>query len=464
MEQEEEFRDRIATVNKDGKRVWVYPKKPKGWYTNRRKIVSYTLLIFLLVAPWIQINDSQLLEFNIIERKFSVFGAIFWPQDLYIFAIIMMIGIVFIILFTIIYGRLFCGWICPQTVFMEFVFRQVEYWIDGDWKHQIALDKAPWNALKIRKRIIKHTLFWLISFIVANVFLAYFVGSSELIKIISEPISEHIVGFIGILIFSFLFYFVFANLRDQVCTTICPYGRLQSVLLDKNSMVVAYDHVRGEGRAKFKKNEDRKAAGKGDCIDCFQCVNVCPTGIDIRNGTQLECINCTACMDACDEMMDGVGFERGLIRLVSENGIINRTGFQFTSRVIAYTTTLIILIGILVVLLVTRSDFNTTILRQRGTTFIIDKDNYISNTFEVDLTNKTKNNYLIKLVPSEKSVSIHVASNAFVLYSEKHVRERFVARFPFKLIEKGTKKIDIIVIGNEKEIDRVQVKLIGPSF
>lgn len=461
---EEEFRDSIATVNKEGKRVWVYPKKPSGRFTTMRKWVSYSLLAFLLAAPWIKVHGAQLLEFNILERKFSIFGATFWPQDLYIFAILMVIGIVFVILFTIIFGRLFCGWVCPQTIFMEFVFRQVEYWIDGDWKHQQALDKAPWTAKKWGKRILKHSVFWLISFGIANVFLAYIIGSDELIKIQTEPIQLHVGGFISIIIFTTIFYFVFSNLREQVCTTICPYGRLQGVLLDPNSMVVAYDHVRGEGRAKFRKNEDRKTSGKGDCIDCFQCVHVCPTGIDIRNGTQLECVNCTACIDACDSMMDGVGLDRGLIRFVSENGIKNRTPFKFTRRVIAYTTVLVILIGILAVLLFNRSDFSTTIMRQRGSTFQIDAQNHIINIFEIDLTNKTRDSFNVKLYAVDQNVSIQIANDKFILPGEKHVRERFIARFPYKIIEKGNKKLDIVVIGNGKEIDRVPIKLIGPTF
>lgn len=460
----EDFRDHIATVNEHGKRVWVYPKKPKGSLTNKRKLVSYSLLIFLLLAPWIRVNGSQLLEFNILDRKFSIFGATFWPQDLYIFAILMVIGIVFVILFTIIYGRIFCGWICPQTIFMEFVFRQVEYWIDGDWKHQQALDKAPWDAKKWGKRILKHGIFWLISFVIANVFLAYIIGSHELIRIQTEPLSQHIGGFTAILIFTTLFYFVFSNLREQVCTTICPYGRLQGVLLDKNSMVVAYDHVRGEQRAKFKKNENRAESKKGDCIDCMQCVHVCPTGIDIRNGTQLECVNCTACIDACNSMMDGVGLERGLIRFVSENGIVNRTKFQWTRRVVSYTGVLVLLIGILTVLLINRSDFSTTILRQRGSTFQIDAENHITNIFEIDLTNKTKTHFDVKLLSSEAAVTFQVANKRIDLPGEKHVRERFIARFPYKVIEHGTKKIEVIVIGNGKEIDRVWIKLIGPSF
>jgi cytochrome c oxidase accessory protein FixG len=461
---EEEFRDHISTVNEDGKRIWVYPKKPKGKFTNRRKWVSYSLLIFLLTAPFIKINGDQLIELNILERKFSIFGATFWPQDLYLFAVMLIIFIVFVILFTIIYGRLFCGWFCPQTIFMEFVFRRIEYWIDGDWTQQKALDKQAWNAKKWGKRILKHTIFWLISFVIANIFLAYIIGSNALLKIMVEPVHLHIGGLISMGIFTTLFYFVFSRLREQVCTTICPYGRLQGVLLDQNSMVVAYDYVRGEQRAKFRKGEDRPTAKKGDCIDCAQCVNVCPTGIDIRNGTQLECVNCTACIDACDTMMDGVGLEKGLIRFVSENGIKNRSRFQWTTRVISYTVLLVVLIGVWITMLAMREDFSTTILRQRGSTFQIDEDNHITNIFEIDLTNKTKKTFDVRLRSSEGEVNLQIANKRIRLPGEKHVRERFIARFPYKLIEKGTRKIDVIILGNGEEIDRVSIKLIGPSF
>lgn len=461
---EEEFRDHIATVNEHGKRVWVYPKKPKGKLTNRRKWVSYSLLIFLLTAPFIKINGDQLIEINILERKFSLFGATFWPQDLYLFAIMLIIFIVFVILFTIIYGRLFCGWFCPQTIFMEFVFRKVEYWIDGDWTQQKALDKQPWNVQKWGKRILKHTIFWLISFVIANIFLAYIIGSDALLKIMMEPVKQHIGGLTSIGIFTTLFYFVFARLREQVCTTICPYGRLQGVLLDQNSMVVAYDYVRGEERGKFRKGEDRPAAKKGDCIDCAQCVHVCPTGIDIRNGTQLECVNCTACIDACDSMMEGVGLEKGLIRFVSENGIKNRTRFQWTRRVISYTVLLIVLVGIWITMLIMREDFSTTIMRQRGSTYQVTQEKDISNIFEIDLTNKTKDLFHVKLISANPAVKLELANDSLELPGEKHIRERFLVRFPYSFIAKGTRKLDIIIMGNGKEIDRVHIKVIGPSF
>lgn len=461
---EDEFRDHISTVNKDGSRKWIYPKKPSGKYFTKRKIVSYILLVLLFGAPHVYINGQQSLLFNILDRKFVILGKVFWPQDFYLFAIAMIIGIVFIILFTIIYGRVFCGWICPQTIFMEMVFRRIEYWIEGDWTHQKKLNEGPWNGEKIRKKVLKHFIFWIISFLIANTFLAYIISSKELWEIQTSPIGEHLGGFIAIILFTFAFYFVFTLLREQVCTTICPYGRLQSVLLDENSLVVAYNHKRGEGRAKFKKNEDRSSSGKGDCIDCFQCVNVCPTGIDIRNGTQLECVNCTACIDACDHMMDNVGLERGLIGFLSEKGITQGTKFQWTRRVISYTILLVSMLVVLTVLLLTRKDFEATILRQRGSTYQITNDGQISNIYEINLTNKTQNDYKIKLELDHSEASIDLVVKNLVLKSEDQLKERFVMKLPIDKVKNGKKEITIIVFGNGKEIERVTTKFIGPNI
>lgn len=464
IEEEEAFRDRISTVNEEGKRVWVFPKKPKGPWYNKRKIVSYILLVLLFGAPHIKIGGEQMLLFNIIERKFTIFGKVFWPQDMFLFALTLIVGVIFVILFTIIYGRLFCGWVCPQTIFMEMLFRRIEYWIDGDWTYQKKLDAMPWNREKILKRIAKHSIFWLISFIIANTFLAYIIGTDKLWEIQTDPLGTHVGGLISIVIFTTVFYLVFARLREQVCTTICPYGRLQGVLLDPNSMVVAYDHVRGENRAKFKKGEDRKAAGKGDCIDCYQCVHVCPTGIDIRNGTQLECINCTACIDACDHMMESVGLEKGLVRIVSENGIKNRTKFQWTKRVIAYTVLLFAMLAVLTVLLVTRNDFETYIMRQRGTTYQMTNDGKVSNIFEINLINKTKYNYDVTLELEGEIGTIETVVDTLKLKKENQLKERFIIKLPYSSIENGKRILFVRVIGNGKEIQRVKTKFIGPSL
>lgn len=465
LDEEETFRDHLSTVDEKGKRIWVYPKKPKGRFHNRRVWLSIFLLAFLFGAPHIYINGEPLILFNILERKFVFFGQVFWPQDLYIFAFTMIIAIVFIILFTVVFGRIFCGWVCPQTIFMEMVFRKIEYWIEGDWTHQKRLNKQPWNREKIIKKVSKQLIFFLISFLIANTFLAYIIGAEELWEIQNSPLNQHLGGFIAIIIFTFLFYGVFSLLREQVCTTICPYGRLQGVLLDKDSIVVAYDHKRGEDRAKFKKNEDREAQGKGDCIDCYQCVNVCPTGIDIRNGTQLECVNCTACIDACDHIMDSIGKPKGLVRYASEANIEGGKKFKWTSRTIAYTVLLVLLLIIWGFLIGSRTNFDATILKQRGSTYQVLDDGKLSNIYEINLTNKTKHEYQITLeIEDDIDGEIDLAKKSLTLKPEEQLTERFIIKLSRKELKNGQKRIFINVKGNGETMVRKRTSFVGPMF
>ena len=389
---DDNFRDSIGTITDDGKRAWVFPKKPSGRFYEYRKYVSYGLLLFLFAAPFVKINGNQFLLFDVLERRFNIFGFPFWPQDFHLFVISMILGVVFIALFTVAFGRIFCGWICPQTIFMEMVFRRIEYWIDGDRGAQIRLQKAPWNAQKIRRRALKWSIFFIISFLVANVFLAYLVGGDYLLGYIIDGPAAHLGTIIPLLIFTGVFYFVFAWFREQVCIIACPYGRLQGVLLDGKSIVVAYDHKRGEGtvgRKKFRKHEDREAAGHGDCIDCFQCVNVCPTGIDIRNGTQLECVNCTACIDECDHIMESIRKPKGLIRYASESEIRDKKRFRFTARMKGYAAVLTILFGVFIGMLFLRNDLEANILRLPGQLYQRKDNNMISNVYTYKLINKT---------------------------------------------------------------------------
>jgi len=410
-ENKEIFRDSIATIDESGERNFIFPKKPKGRYYNYRTYVSWILLAFMLASPFIKINGNQFLLFNVIERKFHIFGFPFWPQDFHLLVISMLVSVVFVILFTVIFGRIFCGWMCPQTIFMEMVFRKVEYLIEGDRSKQIKLDKQEWNAEKIRKKLLKWFLFFMISFIIANVFLAYIIGSDEVLGYISDGPKEHLSTLIYLLIFTGVFYFVFAWFREQVCIIVCPYGRLQGVLLDNKSINVAYDFVRGEGengRKKIRKNEDRDELGHGDCIDCKQCVHVCPTGIDIRNGTQLECINCTACIDACDDIMEKSGFEKGLIRYASEDNIEKKEKFKFNARLIAYSVILTILVGVLVTMLFLRNDVEATVLRLPGQTFQ-STDTTIKNVYTVKFINKTTKdieNVEIKLISHKGKIDL----------------------------------------------------------
>lgn len=461
-EDKEGFRDSISTISDKGKRVWVYPKKPKGPFYNKRKWASYLMLLFLFGIPHIKMNGLPILLFNVIERKFIIFGKIFWTQDFFIFAIAMIVGVVFITLFTIIFGRLFCGWVCPQTIFMEMVYRRIEYLIEGDYKQQQRLNKLPWTGKKIAKKTLKHTLFFGIAFLIANTFLAYIIGADALWEIqIGNP-ADNIEGLIYLLIFSAVFYGVFAFMREQVCTTICPYGRLQGVLLDRKSILVAYDYVRGEGRGRFKKNEDRKEVGKGDCIDCNQCVDVCPTGIDIRNGTQLECVNCTACIDACDTMMEGVGLEKGLIRLDSEDGIKNSEPFRWTKRTVFYSAILTALIAFLAILIITQKDFETTITRAKGTVQKSIGDNKTINIYDIDLINKTTIDYDITLKLAGDEGKIELVKNHIDLKEQSEVKGKFVVTMDKSKIKHGKNKIDIEVYGNGKLIDTKTTVFMGP--
>lgn len=410
METKEEnnFRDSIATIDKDGKRNVIYPKKPKGKFTRYRTLLSWVLLISLFAAPFIKIGENQFLLFNIMDRKFNIFGQPFWPQDFYLLVLSMLVGVVFIILFTVIFGRIFCGWICPQTIFMELVFRKVEYYIEGDRAKQIKLDKQKWNAEKISKKLFKWVIFALISFLIANAFLAYFIGGDILIQHVLDGPFVHMDTFVNLLIFTSIFYFVFAWFREQVCIIACPYGRLQGVLLDNKSIIVAYDHKRGEGRHKLRKKEDRGSKNYGDCIDCNQCVLVCPTGIDIRNGTQLECINCTACIDACDEIMDKVEFDRGLIRYTSENDIKKGEKFSFNTRIISYSAILVLLVGFLVTLLFLRNDVEAKFLRLPGQLYTTE-GNTIRNVYTFKIINKTNepyDNVQIKLISHKGEIQV----------------------------------------------------------
>jgi cytochrome c oxidase accessory protein FixG len=408
MEENNRFRDTIATINDEGKRNVIFPKKPKGKFTNYRTYVSWFLLILLLAAPFIKINGNQFLLFNIFERKFNIFGLPFWPQDFYLLVLSLLVGVVFIILFTVIFGRIFCGWICPQTIFMEMIFRKVEYAIEGDRTKQIKLDKQKWDVEKIGKKSLKWSIFFLISFIIANAFLAYFIGGDTLIEHITDKPTKHVDTLLKLLVFTGVFYFVFAWFREQVCIIVCPYGRLQGVFLDNKSILVAYDHKRGENRQKFRKNEDRNAQDLGDCIDCKQCVQVCPTGIDIRNGTQMECVNCTACIDACDAIMDKVGLDKGLIRYASEDNINKGEKFSFNARIISYTIVLTLLLTFLITLLFLRNDIQANVLRLPGQLYSVQGDS-IRNIYTYKLINKTNDSYddiAIKLISHKGSIKV----------------------------------------------------------
>lgn len=458
----DKFRDALGTVKEDGGRNWVFPKKVSGKFYQYRTYFSWLLLAILFAGPFIQVDGRPWLLFNIFERKFIIFGAVFWPQDTHLLIFLLLIFVVFIILFTVVFGRVFCGWACPQTLFMEMVFRKIEYWIEGDANQQRKLNAMPWNGEKIRKKGVKMTIFLFISLLISHTVMAYLIGIDQVKTIVSQPPGENMAGFIGLLAFTSIFLFVFSWFREQACIVVCPYGRLQGVMLDNESINVSYDYVRGEPRGPIRKNkvEDQKL---GDCVDCTLCVQVCPTGIDIRNGVQMECVNCTACMDACDEVMVKVDRPKGLIRYASETSIQKGTQKLITGRVKAYSAVLVLLIAFFVGLLATRDDLGATVTRFRGMTYQEREGAKISNLYEVSLINKTFDAQLVSLEPEDPTIELEVVGDTdWNLEGQTKFEGRFFLVKDQADMQVPQENITLLLKQNGETIDKINTSFMGP--
>jgi cytochrome c oxidase accessory protein FixG len=460
---DDSYRDTIPTVDAAGKRVWLYPKRPSGRLYAYRKWLSYGFLAVLFAGPWLRIHGLPVLLLNLPARRFIIFGQIFWPQDFFVLLLASLTFLVFIILFTVVYGRVFCGWVCPQTIFLEMVFRRLEYWLEGDAPQQKALDRRALDWDKLWRKTTKHVLFVAVSFLIANTFLAYIIGTEDLRRIITDAPTAHLEGLAAMVLFTGVFYAVFARFREQVCTIVCPYGRLQGVLLDQDSLVVAYDYQRGEPREKRRKNEVRTA---GDCIDCHQCVQVCPTGIDIRDGaTQLECTNCTACIDACNSIMDLLDKPQGLIRHASLNGIAAGTKFRLTGRVKALSGVLGVLLLVLGGLLASRANVAATVLRTPGQLYQKTERGTITNLYNISLLNKTNQPYpltLQVLEPAGGRIAL-VGSDGLHLPAQGITEGVFFAELPRSALHTTNQKIRIGVFSQGQLITETATKFLGPA-
>jgi cytochrome c oxidase accessory protein FixG len=460
-----DFRDRLATADQEGHRRWLFPRKVRGRFYNARTYVSWLLLALMFAGPFLRVKGNPLLLLNVVERKFIILGQIFWPQDMIMFALALLIFITSILVFTAAYGRLWCGWACPQTVLMEMVFRKLEYLIEGDAHQQRALAKAPWTADKLVKKLGKHALFLGLSFVIGNALLAYIIGTEQLFRMVTDSPFKHIHGLTFMILFTLGFYALFARFREQACTFICPYGRFQSTVLDENSIVVAYDYKRGEQRRSWSRGqtlEQRQASGNGDCIACQQCVSVCPTGIDIRNGTQMECVHCTACIDACDNVMARIGRPPGLIRYASLNGIERGEKLKLTPRLIGYTLLLLALAGMLGFLVFTRSDVQTTLLRAQGALFQKMPDGHFSNLYTVRVVNKTSRQIPIQLKLENPPGDLQVMGSALLVGPGDHAETSVLVELAPEVMKPGTTPLVVGVYSKARRLETLKTAFIGP--
>jgi cytochrome c oxidase accessory protein FixG len=457
------FRDRIATLDASGNRKWVYAQQPKGRFYTWRTIMSWVFFILFFTLPFIEVNQHPLFLLDVVHAKFILFGKIFWPQDFFIFGLTMVTFIIFIVLFTAAFGRLFCGWVCPQTIFMEMFFRKIEFMIEGSAASQKLLNSRPWGTEKIFKKICKHLAFLVCSFIIGNTFLSYFIGIRELQEIITSHPGKHLAGFMSMSLFSVVFYGVYAFFREQVCTVVCPYGRLQGVLLDKNSMVVAYDYKRGEPRSKFSKKIE---VPHGDCVDCFQCVKVCPTGIDIRNGTQMECIGCTACIDACDNIMKKINRPTGLIRYASENAILKNEPLRYSARMKFYSGIIGCLLVTLSFLLMTRKDIDATIIRTPGILYQQRPGDSVSNLYNIRVANKTASNIplTLKLENLAGAVETVGGESSLIIKKEEEGGGSFFVVLPASQLSTNKTKVKIGVYSGYEKIDVINTIFMSPGY
>lgn len=446
------FRDKPINLNERGGRKWVYAKKPTGKWFTRRSIFAYTMLLFFIGVPFIRVNGNPLILLDIAHRKFIIFGAIFWAQDTFILALLMLSFVLFIVLFTVTFGRLWCGWACPQTIFLEMVFRRIESLIEGDSRARNKLDNSPWTANKIFKKTLKHGIFVLISIAMTNAFLMWFIGSDSWLQLISEPISSNPSGFAIMLAVSTFFYWVYSFFREQICTMVCPYGRMQGVLLDSKTIMVTYDYKRGEPRG---------GKGDGDCTDCKQCVAVCPTGIDIRNGTQLECINCTACIDQCNKIMHVTGKAPGLIRYASETSIKGGHSKIWNARNRAYSAVLLIMFSFFVYTLSNRPAIETTILRTPGLLFQ-DHESQISNVYNIKIVNKTHETMPLEIKLISHKGEIQMAGNNMTIKDQGMFEATFLLFISKAEIRSDKTEVEFGIYSNNELIETYSTTFVGP--
>ena len=410
-----DFRETLYTVDSHGRRRWVYPSLVRGYFHRRRVFVIWALLLFYVSMPWIKIGGKQAILLDLFERKFVFFGMTLWATDTLFLALALGALGISLFFFTALLGRVWCGWACPETVFLEFLFRPIEAAIEGGPSERRKLDAAPWSLHKLRIKGTKYFIYSLLAWFLASTLLAYFVGREALLQMMGSPPTENLSLFLLTLAMMGVLLFQFGWFREQFCTVVCPYARFQSVLMDAQSLLVGYDKVRGEPRGKVSRGDNTQ---KGDCVDCGLCVRVCPTGIDIRNGTQLECIHCAQCVDACDSIMEKVGRAPGLIRYDTEAALQGGTRQILRPRVLIYGALLLVYSSAFFYLLRHHELSEAQLMRNKGgLPYQLLGDGRISNPLHLHLSNKGDHDESYTVQSATSGVEVVVPMNPFPVAS-----------------------------------------------
>ena len=451
--------DSVTTVNDDGSHYVLHPADVTGRFMLARRLFAVVLLVVYVILPWITVNDAPAVFLDILNREFHFFGITLAPQDLWVlfFGIT---GMGFALFFlTALLGRLWCGWACPYTVFLEHVFRRIERIIDGDSNARKKLDQAPWRFPKIWRRVIKHGLYVVVAALLAHVFLSYFVSLERLYGYVKTSPMDHLASFGVVAFLTAAFYFCFAHFREQFCIMVCPYGRLQSAMTDDDTVIIGYDEARGEPRGKATD------PGAGACIDCRRCVNVCPTGIDIRNGLQLECIGCAACVDACDDIMKKLHRPTGLVRYDSMNGLEGRKRRFLRPRIFIYAILGMIGLTVLSFTVYTKAKpYTVGISRMTGMPFYLD-DTSVRNNYQLRMINKRNQpaTFEVTLIDAPKGFELGGGGQTLTVEARKEA-----SRPAIVLVAKekytGPCEITILVTGQPGDVAiKHKVKFVGPN-
>jgi cytochrome c oxidase accessory protein FixG len=459
MKQNRPSRATPTTINQDGSRMFLHPADVKGFFTTYRRLFAWLLIAIYVSLPWIPVNGHPAVFLDVINRRFHLFGLSFAAQDLWM-AFFFITGLGFSLFFiTSLLGRIWCGWACPQTVFLENVYRRVERLIEGDAAARKKLDRQGWDGEKITKRVIKNGIFFAISSIIAHLFLAYFISIPELYYWISHSPLEHWGAFLFVFIASTIIFLNFAWFREQLCLVICPYGRLQSALIDDDSLIIGYDEKRGEPRGPAKKE------GVGDCINCFRCVQVCPTGIDIRQGLQMECVGCANCIDACNTIMTKLSRPKGLIRYDSQNGLAGKKRRYLRPRTLIYTVLMLIGAAAFTLSAMQLRSANMNVVRMSGAPYFL-TDAGVRNQYQVRVINKTNETKTYKIVcdaegqtytmeGNEDGITVPPMGEEVRPVIISILRDNYTGKFPLKL--------SLVAPDGEQTIITREAEFLGPN-